>query len=335
MPEEEKEVKEVKEVKDGLEALSEKAEEAAAAVESKPTTGDTPSHPPEKEATTETKYEPNFSYTVNDEEKEVPEYLKSLIDSKEREDEIKDILTRADGLPFVKEGRDKYKQDFENLSGEHSQVRQEYENQSKAVAHLMGLAKKGDPVAIEEFRRQLEIPKEVLLSWAIEEARIQQLPPEERARYNKDWELREETRRLRMENEALSHRSMDAEVAALEREIDYEVSRPEVNTVMQAYDRQMGQVGAFRQLIKEQGAGMSQAIGNTAPVKQVIERVLKLTNSVAVPANGNGQTTQGAQPGAPAAKPPVIPNVRGSGSSVVGRPIRTLDDLKKLAEERS
>ena len=59
-----------------------------------------------------TEYKPDFSYKIKDEQFEFPEFLREVVKDKDKEDELRDIVTKAFALDGVKESRTAIESEF-------------------------------------------------------------------------------------------------------------------------------------------------------------------------------------------------------------------------------
>lgn len=285
----------------------------------------------ESTTTEQPAYKPDFKYRGAEQDREVPEYLRPLLTSKEAETEVKSLLAKADGLDLVKaraedtrKERDQHKTSFNSLKSQVDDARETYQ--------------RGD---VDSFLNLLGIPEQRMLQWALEKVKYSQLPPDQkkliddkRAADRQVWDQQKQSQN--MEN---SRQSREAEI--LQTSLNYEFMRPEVSEFQKSFDEAVGKPGAFIEEVKNRGElAWSRSGGKTIrPVGEVIQEVMQSFGSL-TKARGAQQT-----PGTPTAKtaatpaPKIpastIPNVSGKSASPVSTGPSSLDDLRKLAKEAS
>ena len=128
---------------------------------------------PEPEETTEAsppEYTPDFSYSVHDEPMEFPEHVRPAVTSKEAEDYIRDLLTKAEGLPKVKSRLDEVTQNFENLQPK-------YKESNDALEQMKYFAQND----LDTYLQVGGVSEEKLMAHVQNKLRLQELTPEERA----------------------------------------------------------------------------------------------------------------------------------------------------------
>jgi len=132
-------------------------------------------------------FEPNYSYKVKDEEFEFDDRVKSIIKTKEDEDYFRDIYTRADGINTYKQKIS----DYESKVNELTDGVNELSNGFHRIKELR------DNDNIQELMHTLGIKEESIVNYALELAKQQALPQEERERINKVQTFERENRELK------------------------------------------------------------------------------------------------------------------------------------------
>lgn len=297
-------------------------------------------------ATTQTRgsdsaFQPNFKYKVNDAEKDLPDWVRSLVTDAESEKNVRELFERSEGLDAVKASR-------EAVGRERDEIRGHFTQQSQAIQSLTGLLQrgyKGDVHAVQSFFEALQIPEEFLLRYAAHRAHTLSNP---------DLATQHDAaRRAYFEQNGLAgerdyYRNEAIRAASVQRgaELDIAMARPEVMAAAKSFDTRMGTVGAFRTHVIR--AGQSHAAlnkGADLPVMDAIQNVIKLAGleggAQPAPTTGAAGSPQalgtGGQPpnGAPRQAPPkkpVIPNIAGSGASPVAIVPKSIKQLREMGQ---
>lgn len=273
-------------------------------------------------------YVPTFSYKVKDEERAFDDRFKSVIKSKADEDYIRDLYTRADGLPLIKEKLEA----TEHKATEYSNtVATLQETVSTAHNFFNGIKKDITTGNIREALRKLGGDGDALLKAAIEEAQEREMPEAQRkaiqsqrdlARNNEmilaeQAALREQNQMLMQQQQAMTNESLASQQSA------------------EMYGHINGKYADLSKKLASAGVNMfDEAVvlgrslwAQTNQVPQVGELVdavankySKLVGQVATPAV--------AQPVAPQ-RPATIPKVDGSGKTMIDKAYNSIDDLRK------
>lgn len=282
------------------------------------------------------KYEPNFKYKAFGKEKELDPFFRDLVKDPESERKVKEVFTRADAFDDMK-GR------YEAASIEGQKTLQQFTALDRDVRRVTSFLNSGDT---DNFFRALNIPDSMLLEHLQRKAEIQQLSPDQQRAYNQGIDARAQNLYAQETYEQLKQNYATQQVEYRQMQLDSVLLRPEVNSAASAWDQKMG-LGAFRNLVIEEGANVVHATGQDLPAEMVVQRVLqkygKLLQSEApqpAPQNSQPQASPQPQPSAPQAPQtvvvqgkPVIPNVNGRGTSPVKQAPKSLDELRKLGAQ--
>ena len=292
-----------------------------------------------EEASEETpeEYSPNLKYTFMDQEYEFDEKIKGFIKTKEDEDFFRDMIT-------AQKAHEKYKEfggirEVETKLGEYtdlSETKTKYETLNNEINQLQGMLSTGN---IEGFRQYLGIDKEVLLDWAIKEAKAMQ-DPNEAAQLQQQYQQQQQTFDLQYQNELMQNNIRQQEVNRRNAELDQGL---EGHDVAKAYDDLVGTQGSFRQAVMDYGKTVWATEQRDVSVPEAIEAVAsKFRNLVKSETVGTQNQTQQNQ--SQAINDPektvvinrggtnTIPNLRGGSTSPAKKKITSLAELKKFAD---
>lgn len=257
-------------------------------------------------------YTPDFNYKVKDEEKQFDERFHDLVKSKEDEDWIRDLHTRADGMGHIKETLgttqgelEEYRQGFNNLYGGFEKIKLQRDS--------------GD---LRPLMKTLGVTDDQLLEYAIKLAEEENLPDEQREAVRVNRESNDRISQL--EKQISGYQSESS--AALEQremaELDSLVANPEYSPVFEVLKNGGRDVVSA---LKQHGNAMYRTTEQYPSVSQVVDSFVKENSfllNLAPRQEQAGMQTLNRQP--------TLPKVRASGSAPVEQGINSIEDLYKL-----
>lgn len=276
-------------------------------------------------------YTPNFTYKVYGKENTIDPIFHPLIKDADTEKKIRSLFTKANSFDPVFSEKQK-------IQEEYSGFKEKVEQRDRAIETVNGYLQKGD---MHSFFQALKIPEDMVLKYALDRVQYRDMSPEQRAQVDAQYQQQHRAMTLEEQNQMLVQRVQQESARARTVELDTELSRPEVVSAANAFDARANQAGAFRQEIIDRGIFLWQTRQQDVPAKQVIQEVMARygLNSIEPNINNNGANGfqfAGANQAPEQTKPkPVIPNIRGSGASPVRKVPRSIEDLKKLAAQKS
>lgn len=300
----------------------------------------------ENEAKTAPKSEeftPRTKFVANHKEYDIPEWARGLIKNKETEDKFVEVYEKALGLDHVKqrhqELNDKYKKtstDLSTLNNGINELRNIY-NDALNTGNLLRL---------DDFFEKLQIPSHVVLQYALSRAQYEQLPPEQRNAVDGYLQTQRRAQTFEQQNQELTNNAFQAEVRARTMALDSALTRPEIASIVSAFDSAQGRnPGDFKELVRQHGEyvwyksqGKTDLDPETA-IKEVIEK-FRLTaapvTQSAAPQITPSQTPPVATPAtvAPHRNVPTIPVVGGKPSSPMRARPKSIDDIKRISREK-
>jgi hypothetical protein len=281
-------------------------------------------------------YTPNFKFRVRglDEEEdddgdelEFDEFLRGVVTNKETEEKLRDLYTRAYGLDAIKPRHQK-------LQERYQAVTKDYGKLDGTIRDILRLRDEGDYGA---FLQKVGIPTTKLAEWLVSEIQAQQLPPEERRIHEERARLARENRELRSGREQASEHDLSLASQIYHEELQEEMREEDVRPLIRAYDKRMGERGAFEEFVLDYGSRYYQRHGkNIRPAKAVRECLRILGLDTQAPSQG-AQPSGSAQP-KPVVTAPKVAVIPNTGPSASGTPVKkpkSIADLKKLANGQS
>jgi len=296
-------------------------------VEPPPVLENTQEEAPEEEWT------PDYNFKVLDKEHSFPEYVRPII-TKENYDEMKDVYSRAYGLPHVKERAQRYEEELKNVKP----LAEKYTQQNQSLEYLGGLLNKGD---FATFAEELKIPKEAVIKYALDLVQYDDLPADQK----KDYDMRRNDSRrlseLERKNQFLQQQYTQNTVQARMNQLDQSLSVDSVKSLAEQFDNRQGRQGAFRDEVINRAALVEmqtqyQPGGPTILTpQQAVDEVVKLYGP-AFEQQVNAKADQ-SRPGQQAIQPkekPVIPVVKAGHKSPARKTITSLDELRAIQQAK-
>lgn len=270
-------------------------------------------------------YAPNFKFKVKDKELEFDDFVKPIIKTKDVEQKLKDLYEKAHGLDEVKTARETFKTQAEEWKGKFNQVEQ-------SLQTLGTYVKKGD---FRTFFQALNIPKDKIIQYAIEELKYQELPPEQRAALDAQREREVAFEQVGSQNQMLQQQMSQLVQQQATFELNQELAKPDVVSAIAAYDTRLGQAGAFKAEVIRRGQYYEAVHKISPPASQLVQEILSLIGVQA-------QTQQGTQASSTETpsqvihnqqQKPVISSFAGGGAKSPTRKVpSSIDDLRKMRQ---
>lgn len=274
-----------------------------------------------EETTEESKYTPNFKFKVLDKEHEVDDFLKTSIKDADTEKKVRELYEKAYGLDAVKEDRSKLKESL-------TQEREKFAQTEQALQELGGHVNRGD---FDSFFESLNIPKHKILEYAVELVKREQWTPEQKAAWQQSRQVQDSAKTFEMQNQELQQRQQEFAVQQRSFELSQAMTKPDVVSLAQAYDAGTGNPGAFRDFVIRIGQAHA-AQGKDIPAEQAVAEAmshLRAANPQLGMQTMPSSTSKVVQP----SSKPVIPNIQGRGTTPVKSTVKSLDDIKRRAQE--
>ncbi len=278
---------------------------------------------PDKEPSDD-EYVPNYKFKVHDNEYEIDEEFRPIIKSKDAEEKVRAILSKAHGLEEVQKSRDSWKEKYESTQGETSQLKEVVDK----IQYGVDLYQKGDLLGAAKYFFKPEDLKTI----AIEVAKYEQMEPNQRQMIDREYETRLKSREYETRESDATKRAMVAEAKAVQATIDYELTRPDIAELAEKVDSMRGEPGFFKKRILQHG-DTSWKAGNKITAQQAINAVVedykpfiaKLTPTPASQPTGKKVVAPSGTKTAP--------NLKGSGSSGRQAKPARMSDLAKIREK--
>lgn len=285
-------------------------------------------------------YQPDFKFKYKDEEFQFDERLQGIVKDKETEQFVRDLVTaqkaigeykEVGGIREIQEKLGKYSEYEEGYKG--------YQALNEEINQLSGLLQMGNTAGVEAFRKHLGIDKDLLLNWAIEEAKAKQ-DPALAQQIEQQRQLHEQNFSLQYQNHQLHNKQETEIIQQRTAELDSLLGSDEIS---HKFDTLVGTPGSFKQEVIRYGAEVyNQSNGQT--VLSVPEAVMAVRQKYQglVAGQNSGTNTQATQP--PPTKPDpqqtvvirqegkkTIPSLGGGQGSPAKQRITSLEQMRQAA----
>ena len=246
-------------------------------------------------------YSPNYEYSVKDKTLEFDSRLRDSIKSKEDEDYIRDLYTRADGLESYKTKSAELESQTQSLVG--------------GYKTLQDFRDKGD---MRGLQKALGLTDDAILDFASTLLDEDELPEDQK-------QMLTDNRKLSDELADLRSRVSGFETTAASQRVDQEKQQlvSMIDSGHNELNQAMGAVGLnMMDEVIRQGTYEFQVSGREPSLQSVVDSV----------ANRFAYMNRTTLP-IVAEKQDVLPSVKGTNTAPVSSAIQSLDDLRKLAAQ--
>ena len=252
-----------------------------------------------------------------------------MIKDAETEKKLRDLYERAHGIDFVKQQRDKIRNEFQSVKQQHDPL----------VAELSQVGKFLQNKDFNSFFGKFNIPKEAIVQWVADELNFQQLPQDQRQKLEAARTVQERAYSLEQENQTLKQQYEQHQVATLDSQIKQVMAHPQVVEGMSIFDVRFGHLGAFQEEMIRRGDYYYQTTGKLVPPDVIAVEVMKMSGLWNETPGQQAAPQQSAAPQvveAPQAKP-VIKNIaaKSSGASPVKKTYKSMEELKERYKQLS
>lgn len=284
------------------------------------------------EAPAESKYEPNYTYRVKDDEFEMPDRIKQFIKSPEDEEYFRELLTAADGVHGLV-------QDRQVLRDDNTRLMQTEATRQQAVQQLQSFVQQGD---LKPFMDTWGISDEQLARYMQKRINLMELKqndPAQYAEYERNEQARLQSMTLQNQNMTLQQQNEALQVQQLEWQLDQTLNSQEFGQHAQQYDSWKGE-GAFKEEVRALGDYYYRLGRGIVPPDQLAREVVGKWYGSQMPNQAPQQPTNAPRQGGRSRgvvqrnRKPTMANPRGSGGSPVKSTPKTFADLHRIREEK-
>jgi len=266
-------------------------------------------------AAAQAQYTPNYKFNVHDNEFEFDEVVKPLVTSKEVEDHLRTLYAKGYGIDEVQKARDSWSEKYKTIEGQYNSI-------TSSLAEASEYLNKGQ---LDKLFKSIGVPEDQVYKFVMDKLNYRDLSPEQKKVYDSYQELETQADLLRKQNELLQQQYESTTVQTRSRELESVLARPDIKPIMDAYDSEVKSPGAFRQEVINRAIAEWQLNGEDITADKAVSRVMTLIGN-------RFQSNQTGLDQGVVAKP-IIPNVHSRAVSPARKIPKSIDDLKKLANE--
>jgi len=277
---------------------------------------------PSQEATSETteEYTPDYSYSIKGEPKEFDEKLKSLINSKEDEDFVRDLVTRAEGLEDYKAKDTEWEQKYSSVEQRATQLTSGYKR-------LQGQRDSGDMMGLQE---SLGISDEMILDRATAILNEEELPQEQRDLIIKNRELSKELSSAQSRVSSYEESSQGERLQNDVQELKSFMLSDEYSPIVKA----MEEAGRdFANEVVKEGHWVFNMTGKEPPVADIVKLVADNHRGLINAGSTMTQNNNNEELPTVVVQKETLPSVRGGADSAVDGGPQTLEDLYAISNQ--
>jgi len=267
----------------------------------------------------EPSYQPNFSYEYRTldgirEKKEFDDRLKQIIKTKDDEEFVRQLVTKADGLDVNKRNLKQYEDKYTTLEQEHSTLKSD-------VEFVLSARDRGD---FWTAANAIGFTKEQIRKAVYQDLKAEELTPDQRSHYDRAYELETSNYQSNRKIQELESKLQSFELQTRKSELETILSQNDIAPIAEDFDRKNGP-NAFWNEVVTRGA-MFEQMGVHKKPTDVINEIINLYSlkpqqiqTQKIPSVANKSL-------------PVIPNTGSSGSAVpLKKKTTSLKELKDLA----
>lgn len=267
------------------------------------------------------KYTPNFAFKVKDKEHQFDDFIKSAIRDADTEKKARELYEKAFGLDEVKAHRQKLQEDL-------GAIQPKYQAVEKSLQALGSYVQKKD---YRSFFEALQIPKEDVIRYAVEELKFRELPPEQKAELESRRQQEQQFALIQEQNQTYAQQMQALVQKQAEFELSQEISKPEISQLAQGYDARVGKPGAFKAEVIRRGAYYETVMQKNVSANELVNEVAMLIGGLpqGAPGSAGGMLSQGNAVAAQVTKPTIKSFQGSTGASPVKKVFSSIDEIRK------
>lgn len=259
-------------------------------------------------------------------EKEFDEWAKGLAKDEKMEKLLRDHHEKVYGHDALKSSRDKYAQ-------ETSAVKEQVQQFQGVLDKMDGYVQRdyqGNPKDLDSAFAMLRLTEDDVLKHALKIADRRQLPPEQQQAWQQQRQQQQEYHGVQQQLTQVQQQYNMLADRARSTEMQYTMQRPDIAEAKQRFDEVRGP-GAFERAVIERGQYHYAVSKIDVSAEQAANEVMSFM--LHNPAATGGNPMQQAEGGGQKAPLPVLPNIKGKGTSPAKKVPSSIDDLRKISRD--
>jgi hypothetical protein len=303
------------------------------------------------------KFVPKLSVNVRNKEIPIPAKYASLMTDEKSQKEVHELFEKSLGLDVIKPKHqelmghfEQTKKNLEAVTGSIQAARSDYQT---AMTHYKNGNGVGAMNAMDNFFDKLKVPEDVVLRYALEKAKFHELPPEQQQMLKERKQAESKAQNFETQASSTEQRLAESQAKLLDYELGAALAKPETKAIVDYFDALEGhEPGKFREMVIAYGIEMHGHGKDLSPEEAAAGVIKRLGLASLVKARGQAnpagqqsaeldeEETEG-EPEADAPPPKVVkkrvvntgtlPNVGGKGTSPTKAPVKSIKQLKDLA----
>lgn len=254
-------------------------------------------------------YVPSYSYKVLDEEREFDTRFHGIVKSKDDEEFLRDLYTRADGL-------DSYKQKLSTADTEFDNYKQQM---TPVVDGFQKLRTARDEGNLQDLFYDLGVQDDAILNYALDLAKERELPEQQQVAVQQNRDYQRQVADLETRVSSYETGVQQERIATQVNELNTMIASDDVQDIVGALpDRDK----SLQSAVYNYGVGVFQSTGREPTVKEAFDAVINQYRGLMPRVDADKLDTQ----------TKTLPRVKGDGGVNQAQKVLTLDDLKKMAE---
>lgn len=184
---------------------------------------------------------------------------------------------------------------------------------------------------MDAFFKGLQIPEDKIYQYVADKLKYQELSPEQRNEQDRVTQTQRRAIELEQQNNVLQQQYQQAEIRNREIQLNNALSNADVQNMARSYDQRRGVPGSFKDEIIMRGVALYQKTGKDYSPEEVIQDMMGLIGSPTASSSVPNNSQPGMAMSTAVSSVPVIPNVGGKNSAPIKKNIKSLDEMRKLA----
>jgi hypothetical protein len=338
----------------GLPKKTEKAPASKTAAASTASAGDGEVEETEEEPK---KFTPKLSVNVRNKEVKIPEKYASLMTDEKSQKEVHELFEKSLGLDVIKpkhqELMGQFEQTRKNLEAVTGSIQAARSDYQTAMTHWKEGRSNDAMNSLDNFFDKLKVPEEVVLRYALEKAKFHELPPEQQQMLKDRKQAESKAQNIGSQASETERKYAESQAKLLNYELGAALAKPETKAIVDYFDGLDGhESGSFREMVIAYGIEQHN-LGKDLSPEEAAQGVIKrlgLASLVKARGQANPAGPQSTEPDdeeeeteveADAPPPKVVkkkvvntgtlPNVGGKGTSPTKAPIKSLKQIRDLA----
>lgn len=250
------------------------------------------------------------------------EFVRQAIKDKDSEAKLRSIYEKAYGLDVIKPRYQEVREKYQTVEKDHKTL-------TENIKMLDGYLTQGN---YDDFFKTLQIPEQQIYKYVLDKLNYQDLPADQKQLRDQFQQTRQQATMAERANQQLAEQFQQASTQLRSLELDSSLSRPDIKSIVDAYDTRKGTPGSFRNRVIMEATSVYRGTGKDLTPEEAVRQTIELLDLQSAQQQQVNQEPVAAQQQAQV-KPPVIPNIAGKSSSPAKKVIKNLSDLRKRAQE--